>query len=219
MTILQVSLLYFISFCWPKATSDLSCGMQAEALTGKAVGDEEQRCRCAVQQMQLLFLCPLKPSFSGAKGAAHWLCLPRVLASCELKGTWSPATFLRFTVLILQHWGFCYALWDVASHDADLRQLGEVSYGDCFKLYFATFVMKRKSVGAVCFSWKRVWISCKWLWAVSCGKWEETVKMTLLRSCENTFMLRDFICYQVGLALHITPQNRRFTEVHITLFV
>lgn len=32
------------------------------------------------------------------------------------------------------------------------------------------------------------------------------------------FMFRDFICYQVGLALHIAPQNRKFTEVHITLF-
>lgn len=37
--------------------------------------------------------------------------------------------------------------------------------------------------------------------------------MTLLRNCENTFMLRDFICYQEGLTLHITPQSRKFTEV------
>ena len=31
-----------------------------------------------------------------------------------------------------------------------------------FKLYFA-FLIKRESAGAVCFSWKRVLISCKWL--------------------------------------------------------
>lgn len=93
-----------------------------------------------------------------------------------------------------------------------LRQLGKESYGDCFNLYFATSVMKRKSVGAVFFMEKGV---DQLQMAVGSILWEMrgNCQLTLLRSCENTFMLRDFICYQVGLALHITPQNRKFTEV------
>lgn len=90
--ILQVSLLYSLCFCSPKTTSQIyHVGWRQKA--GKAVGEEEQHCTCAFQQMQLLFLCPLRPSFSCAKGPAHWLCLPWDLASCELKGTWSPGTF------------------------------------------------------------------------------------------------------------------------------
>lgn len=100
--------------------------MEAEALTGKAVGEEEQHCTCVVQQMQLLFLCPLKPSFSCAKGPAHWLCLPCGLASCELKTIWSPGTFWRFTVLILQPWCYCYAPWDVESHGPKAAGQGEL---------------------------------------------------------------------------------------------
>lgn len=38
--------------------------------------------------------------------------------------------------------------------------------------------------------------------------------MTLMRSCENPLMLRDFICFKVGLAVHILPQNK---EVHYGL--
>lgn len=33
--------------------------------------------------------------------------------------------------------------------------------------------------------------------------------MTVVRSCEDPLMLRDSICYQVGLAVHILPQYNR----------
>lgn len=66
--------------------------------------------------------------------------------------------------------GYCCALWNVGAHGAEPRQLGQESHGEGFQTVCGLWKEKEELEAAVSFSWKRVVISCKGLWAIPCGK-------------------------------------------------
>lgn len=66
--------------------------------------------------------------------------------------------------------GYCCALWNVGAHGAEPRQLGQESHREGFQTVFGLWKEKEELEAAVSFSWERLVISCKGLWAIPCGK-------------------------------------------------
>lgn len=175
---------------------------------------EEEQC-CFTSSVRLFFIEPFEAHcFSFAKGWAHWFCLPcGSQPPASSKTTWFLGMCGSFTMLILQHWEYCYALWNVGSHSGDLGQLSEESYGVSFQIVFC-FCNKKVARGC---DGKACWSAAKGHRQFLVENERKLAKWHCWEAGKRLLCWGSLICFKVGLALHIIPQNRKCPVVCISL--